>query len=405
MTTRVRRVVVLVGLGMVGIAFLVWRPWEPTGQGPIARRTVSFRGEAVASVDERVEDPPGSVAQRVVRETELPGGGGQIRLVVDLDERGLTRAARYERSGQRVVELRPDGELVVDGRVCRRLTPPVLVIDVLHRVRTTTSLAVTVFEPSSAEAIPGQLGREGPNLVVRASDTGEVLGRALPEGPRHGPGAFAEGDVMSERPWAPVEFPTPGRASVAGLRLQRGPVPPSPDDPTRDEDSRPGPFVESDDATVIAFSAPLCAPDALDTARRLGEAIRPRVDATARATAPGARQMLARGGDCDGAAALAVAGLRACGHPARVVVGYVLVEPGPGARLVPHAVAEVYRRDQAGVAGRWWRLDPTVPSLTDNDDRFVPVAIGLGGALTMGRVLGLVDETDLVPLRSGDARP
>jgi hypothetical protein len=46
-----------------------------------------------------------------------------------------------------------------------------------------------------------------------------------------------------------------------------------------------------------------------------------------------------------------------------------------------------------------------VPSLTDNDDRFVPVATGLGGALSMGRVLGLVDEGDLVPRGGTDARP
>jgi hypothetical protein len=72
---------------------------------------------------------------------------------------------------------------------------------------------------------------------------------------------------------------------------------------------------------------------------------------------------------------------------------------------VPHAVAEVYRRAQAGGSGRWWRLDPTVPSLTDHDDRFVPIATGPGGALSMGRVLGLVDERDLIALEGPDARP
>jgi transglutaminase-like putative cysteine protease len=404
MAERRRVVVIVAGLAAVLAAVLgVWRPWSAGGPGPATRRTVSFRGEAVATVDERIMDPPGPVAQRVVRDTEL-GAGGRSRLEVDLDERGLARAARYDRPGQRVVELRPDGDVVVDGRVRQRLTPPILVIDVLHRVRTTSPLAVTLFEPSSAEALSARLVREGPNLVVRTVD-GDVLARALPEGPRHGPGAFAEGDVAPERPWAPVEVPVPGRTSVAGMRFSAGPPPPAADDPVGDDDQRPGAFVESDDDGVVAFARPLCAADALDTARRLGEAIRPRVDASARAPAPGARQMLAAGGDCDGAAALAVAALRACGHPARVVVGYVLVEPGPGARLVPHAVAEVYRRDHAGTSGRWWRLDPTVPSLTDNDDRFVPVATGLGGALSMGRVLGLVDEGDLVPRGGTDARP
>jgi transglutaminase-like putative cysteine protease len=387
------------------VAILLWRPWMRTGAGPSTRRTVSFLGEPIALIDESVVDPPGPVAQRVIRDAEILGSGEHTRLQVDLDDRGLAMAARYERPGQRTVELRPDGVVVVDGAARLKLQPPVLVIDVLHRVRLTSPLAVTLFEPASAETLSARIVREGPGLVVRASGDGEVLVRALPEGPRHGPGAFAEGDVSPERPWAPVEVPTPGRTGVAGLRFAIGPTPPSADDAVDDSHRQPGPFIESDDDGVRAFAQPLCASDPLDTARRLGEAIRPRVDATARLSAPGARQMLRAGGDCDGAATLAVAGLRACGHPARVVVGYVLVAPGAGARLVPHAVAEVYRRAQAGGSGRWWRLDPTVPSLTDHDDRFVPIATGPGGALSMGRVLGLVDERDLIALEGPDARP
>jgi len=401
---RILAVLVVLVVGVV-LTVLVWRPWQPAGPGATARRTISFRSEPVALVDEAVVDPPGAVVQRVVRDTELLGAGGRTRLEVDLDDRGLAIAARYTRPGQRTVELRPDGVVVVDGVARLTLPPPVLVIDVLHRVRATSPLDVTLFEPASAEALPARLAREGPGLVVRAVGGGEVLARALPEGPRHGPGAFAEGDVAPERPWAPVEIPTPGRTGVAGLRFATGPAPPAPDDAVVDADSRPGPFIESDDEAVRAFATPLCGGDALDTARRLGEAIRPRVDADARVSAPGARRMLQGGGDCDGAAALAVAALRACGHPARVVVGYVLVAPGPSARLVPHAVAEVYRREDAGGSGRWWRLDPTVPSLTDHDERFVAVATGPGGALSMGRLLGLVDEGDLVPREGFDARP
>jgi transglutaminase-like putative cysteine protease len=398
---------ILAGGSALLVVFLlaVWQPWRSPGPGNAMRRTVSFRGEAVALVDERIVDPPGAVVQRVIRDVELLGSGEHTRLEVDLDDRGFAIAARYERPGQRTVELRPDGRVVVDGIARLDLDKPVLVIDVLHRVRATSAVSVTVFEPSSAEVTAARLLREGPNLVLRPLDGDDVLARALPEGPRHGPGAFAEGDVTPERPWSPVEVPVPGRTSVAGLRFAVGPRPPGATDNVVDADRRPGPFIESDAPEVLAFATPLCADDPLTTAQRLGEAIRPRVDADARYGAPGARRMLTSGGDCDGAATLAVAALRACGHPARVVVGYRLVEPGPAARLVPHAVAEVYRRSRAGDAGSWWRLDPTVPALTDSDDRFITVATGPGGALTMGRVLGLVDEGDLVPRGAPDARP
>ena len=108
--------------------------------------------------------------------------------------------------------------------------------------------------------------------------------------------------------------------------------------------------------------------------------------------------MLQAGGDCDGAAALVVASLRACDHPARAVVGYRLIEAATeSARLVPHAVAELYRKPgSAEDAGVWWRIDATVPALGDLDDVFLPVAEGLGGALSMGRVLGILEPGDVV---------
>lgn len=399
--------VIPIGLvvALVIAVLALWRPWRAPGAAAALRRTVTFRGEAVALVDEGVVDPAGPVVQRVVRELELSGTGERTRLEVDLDDRGFAIAARYHRPGQRTVALHADGRVEVDGVVRRSLEAPIVIIDVLHRVRATAPISVTVFEPSSAETTAARLERQGPHLVLRATDGDDIIARALPEGQRHGPGAFAEGDVAPARPWAPVDVPVPGRHSVNGLRFAVGPTPPGPADPVFDGDIGAGPFIESDAADVIAFARPLCRDDVLDTAHRIGEAIRPRVDPAARYGAPGARRMLAAGGDCDGAAALAVAALRACGHPARAVVGYRLVEPGPGARLVPHAVAEVYRRPRAGDAGSWWRLDPTVPALTDSDDRFIAVATGLGGALTMGRVLGLVDEGDLLPRGAVDARP
>lgn len=374
------------------------------GGGAGSRRVVAFRGEPVAWVDEASTDPAGPVVERIDRVLEPIASGEHIGLEADLDDDGLALTVRYSRAHERSVELRRDGSLVVDGVARDRIPPPVVVLDILHRVRSTSTIAVSLFEPSSAEWIPAVLTREGPTIVARAVD-GEIVARAVPGGPRFGPGAFSEGDVVPERPSAPVVIPVPGRVSVAGLRLRRGPTPPRQSDPTSTSFSLPGPFIESDDPAVVAFASPFCATHHHDTARRVGEAVFALVDARAKTHAPGAKAMLSQGGDCDGAAALATAALRACGIAARVVVGFRLVEPGPDARLVPHALAEVYLPSGAGPGGSWWRLDPTVPSLKTADDRFVPVATGLGGALSMGRVLGVVDEQDLVPLGEPDARP
>ena len=59
---------------------------------------------------------------------------------------------------------------------------------------------------------------------------------------------------------------------------------------------------------------------------------------------------------------------------------------------MPHALAEVYSD------GLWSKVDPTVPAIGPLNDTFLPIAEGLGGALTMGRVLGVLDAADLVSL-------
>lgn len=376
---------------------LVMRSTTRTSSSSSTARQVSFQGEVIAVVDEGFGDPPPRSVQRLVRTTSLLSLNESTRLTVDLDDEGQALTAHYERTGQRVVELTRDGTLIVDGRIAGRLAPPVVVLDVLHRVRLTSAKRVTLFEPASAEFQPATIVRRGPHVVALDGDhDGDVIARALPEGPRLGPGAFAEGDAPPVRPWPTVELEVPGRTTVRGARLKTGVRRRDPLAPPTDSDRRPGPFIESDAPELLAFARPLCRADPLETARAVGEAVRSRVDASARGVAPGALNMLRRGGDCDGAAALATAALRACGHAARIVSGYRLVEPGPVARLVPHALAEVYPGGPDGDDARvWWRLDATVPTLLDIDDRFLAVADGPGGALTMGRVLGVVDATDL----------
>jgi hypothetical protein len=48
------------------------------------------------------------------------------------------------------------------------------------------------------------------------------------------------------------------------------------------------------------------------------------------------------------------------------------------------------------------KVDATMPALGTLEDTFLPVAEGLGGALSLGRVLGVVDGGDVV---AGDRGP
>ena|GEM_PF-1730852 len=415
-------VIVLVSLlaGVVG-----WRAMGRDGDasGPVIHRQVFFRGDVIAAVDEAVARTPlAGAAERVSRTTRLENQGSTT-LTADLDSDGLALAADYVREGERTASLRRDRMMIIDGREVGAIEGPVVLLELLHRVRLTKAREVTLLELSSSEHRRVTLRRQGPAIVALAvvdghSDgdgdgDGDVLVRALPEGLRTGPGAFAEGDDAPELPGAAVDVAVEGLTSVRGLQLGGAARTVPADRPATDADRRPGPFIESDADAVTAFARPLCRPDVLETARLVGEAVKGRVDPGATAVAPSALRMLAAGGDCDGAAALATAALRACGHPARALVGYRLVDGGTQtARLVPHALTEVYRQgnDDGTTPGRWWRLDATVPTLTDADTRFVPVAEGLGGPLTMGHLLGVVDASDFVATlpvqpQEPDARP
>ncbi len=389
-------VVVCAGAGaFLAVAF------TERGASSHSKRTVYFRGERIAVVDERVRAIGGGHSF-VTRRTSLDALDQQTTLEAELDAQGFAISASHTRPGERSVVL-SDGGVVVDG-VARgpvsAATGPVVLLELAHRLRITDKTDAVLVELSSMESQAVTIERRGPQWAIVDSKGGVVV-RAAPEGARVGPGAFAEGDTPPELPAVAVEVPVPQLSSVRGARIRGDTLSASCrgcDGEGRIKDGAylaAEAFIESDDGDVAAFARPICQPDALSTARLVGEAVAPLVDASAKARAPSARRMLDAGGDCDGAAALAVAALRACGVPARAVVGYRLLDPGtPKARLVPHAIAEVYRAGPG--PGRWWRLDPTVRQLSDVDDRFVAVAEGLGGALSMGRVLGVIDAGDVI---------
>ena len=344
-------------------------------------RTIFFAGEAVASVDETVQ------GRHITRVVKL--GDERITTEVDLDAAGFVVAASYDRPKKRHLTLR--GDQIVDdgGRSLRLPDGPLTLVELVPRLRVTTPTRAVLVDLSSAEFLQVTVKRKGPEIVV-VDDTGVTIVRAVPEGQRSGPGVFVEGDAASAAS-SPVDVVVPGLRNVLGKRLggeaRKVPLPstfaPAP------AASLPALFLESDDPAVVAFAA--CSGSALDDARRIAEATHALVDAAKSAEPPSATHMLRHGGDCDGAAALVTASLRACGHPARALVGYTLKDAGrSNARLVPHALVEVY----AGTS--WTKVDATVPSLGDPDSLFLTVAEGLGGALTMGRVLGRVDAGDVV---------
>lgn len=409
---RIRVAVGILAAGIIGFIVVFALSHHGPRNGNSARRQVWFRGEPIAAVDEVVTSSTvRDAAEHVRRTIRLEAlGGADVVVDADLDVDGFVVAARYERPGQRIVELQGN-VLVVDGRWRTTLPAPVVLLELLPQLRTTVTVEATLLDLSSAEWTSSSLQRRGPEVVAVVDE--RVVVRARPEGRRTGPGAFVEDDAAPGLPSAGAAIAVPGLRSLRGRQLggvarQLPPLPTT----SSHADLVPGPFIESDSDEVRGFALPLCASTDTESARHIAEAVRPRVDARAIAVVPGARRMLAAGGDCDGAAALVVASLRACGHPARVVVGYRLVDAGTdSARLVPHAVAELYRVGAGDDDGAWWRIDATVPALGDLDDDFVPVAAGLGGALTMGRVLGVLDggdviERDAPAIEEGnDARP
>jgi transglutaminase-like putative cysteine protease len=372
--------------------------------GPGSSRSVYFRGEAIATVSERIdrEHVASGAVEHVVRRVRLDALDSDTVVVdADLDADGFVRAAHYVRAQQRdvaVTFIDDEAHLIVDNAVRVPLPKrPLVLIELLPRVRITTPRDVTLVDLSSAETTSARIERRGPDIVALID--GRVVARAIPEGRRTGPGAFVEDDAPPRRPTADIAIALAGTRHIRGKRLggvarELPPLRTTVDD----TDLLPGPFIESTADAVKAFAQPLCRSALTETARVVAEAVHTRVDARETTSAPGALAMLRHGGDCDGAAALVVASMRACGFASRAVVGYRLVEPGTdSARLVPHAVAEVYRPgSSADGSGGWWRIDATVPALGDLDDVFVPVAEGLGGALSMGRVLGVLEPGDVV---------
>ena len=375
---------------------------------PTESKSLYFRGEAVGQVDETVD------GRTVSRKTALHGGaaasaGIQSELTATLDSQGFVTAARYQRAGQRTVAF--DGTQLIDERGSRLVlqNTRVVLLDVLPRVVPRSSTEVSIVDLSSGEVLPGRVERRGA-IVVALDAAGAEVARARSDGLRIGPGAFAEGDAPPHTSDAAVEPAFDGRTLdgvlvLGGIEALRGAlqlegpgaVPVDDDDralrvlmlpahrftaPPLASERLPGLFLQSAAPEIIAFARRHArGASALEDARTIALAVHPLVNADRRDKAPSALSMLARGGDCDSAAALVTAALRALGHAARPVVGYRLVDAGGPHRLTPHAWVEVYTGHD------WQMVDATLPGVGVLAGH-LKLFHGLGGALTMGRVLG-----------------
>lgn len=381
-------------------------------RAPAQERTLFFRGAPAAQVEERVEDEGGG--KRVSRRVRLPNGELADTDAL-LDASGFVREAHYRRADRRAVDLR--GATLSDGSGARlALTAPVVAIDLLRHVNPQTPAIVTIVDLASGEAIAGRVERRGASVSL-LDGHGGLIARCNVEGACTGPGAFFEG-VPGDAPsldTAPVDVALVATGPRRGLRLvgiddARGALaldgpgqraaapgvvafvdgaaaasgPPLPPADTR----APGLFIESADPRVKAFAfAHGSGADALADAVTIAAAVFALVDPGATDAPPSATEMLESGGDCDGAAALVTAAMRALGHAARPVVGYRFV----AGRFVPHAWAEVY------TPTAWVLIDGSMPKV-GSDSQHLKLFDGLGSALTMGRVLGRLRLEPFTPI-------
>lgn len=368
---------------------------------PAHQLTLFFRGNAVANIAERVTDDGGG--RRVERRARL-ANGELVQLDALVDGNGIAVEAHYRRPGRRDVRLENERMIDATTGVVRPIPGPPVLLELLRFAQPARPTEVAFVDLASGEAVRGRLERQGP-AVVALDQAGGLIARVNVEGLRTGPGAFFEGDLPPSLDTAPVEVPLVAAPGTRGLRLsgvdeaiavmklegagQRLTAPATvlldaghaPVDAPTDADRQASLFIESDAEAVRAFATRAAkSGDAFVDAVALAGAIHPLVDASKSDAPPSALGMLAAGGDCDGAAALLTASLRALGHAARPVVGYRRIDGG-GARFVPHAWVEVY------TSRGWLLVDAAVPRVA-SDGTHLKLFEGLGSALSMGRVLG-----------------
>lgn len=402
----------MTGARVVALALALAACADPSKDIVEERRTLWFAGKKAADVLESVRAPKkgGLVVDRGVRLVDA-APKDSIQLVANLDARGFLDAARYIRvgpSGRRLVDLRRGASgkhelfTAVGGGTIELPARPVVAIELVRRVAPTALPADVVFvDVASADWVLGSLDAQGRPRDARGAP---LSFGAFVETPADAPAPAWTGppiappiDAPPRPPWrlklvgldgVQLHLDGPGQRGEADGATPVVVVDPAIVDaaPPQAHHFHVAPFIESRAPPVVTFArsvAPeLSAPDA---ARAIAQAVFPMVDAKKKLP-PSAFTMLESGGDCDGAAALVVASLRALGHAARPVVGWRVVD---GA-LRPHAWAEV------STPAGWLPVDATIPAVGPLPTH-VRLFEGLPSALNMGRVLGVAAPVVVAP--------
>lgn len=279
-----------------------------------SKREVYIDGKKVADVSEIVRQARagGELVQRRYILVADPSEG--VLSNISLDTQGFATGASYRREGKkgkRYVELArktpPPGEGVGEkllvfsrGDDETLLLPdrPVVVLEVLHRLKAKPRQDVVLLDLENATAVP-----------ARIDDTGAL---AFADGTRVGPVVGGRVEV------AAGEAPPQGHGPAPKV------APLSPADPVLPAHTHRAPFLEAQTRSVTTWCrAQALGAGPVDAARALALAARPKLDPERAGGPPSALMAVQLGGDDDAGAALVVACLRALEHPARVVSGSV----------------------------------------------------------------------------------
>lgn len=241
---------------------------------------LTMRGEPVATVVEGHETIAGAETLRLTEEH----GGLEVRAWVDRSGRVLR-----EESVLGFVLVREARDAALAGRVA---DAPV---DVTSMAR--IPLDGVIADPRGRAELVLHVAGEGVDLVPDDPPRQRRRGRVL--------------RVTREALPPPREAPGP--------------------DPALAEFLAPAPFIESDDAEIVATARTIVgdARDPVERAHRLVRWVGRNLEQVPSVTMPSARQVLAaRQGDCNEHAVLLAALARAAGVPARVVAGAVFLDDG-----------------------------------------------------------------------------
>lgn len=337
------------------------------------QRALWIDGEVAATVTEIARESRGGGVLVQRRLTLAAEPDDAVLVLASLDAQGFATSASFRREGNKGKRYTELARKHVDGGIGEKLVvfsrgddetlllpdAPVVLLDVLHRLKARPGQQVTLLDLEHAVPLP-----------ARIDATGQLL--------------YADG--------TPVEPVVGGRVEVAAGATPpmpgRGPAPatPGPDDAVQPAHSSRAPFLEAKTQSVVTWcrghavgAGPLAA------ARALALAAKPRLAPERAGGPPSALAGVTVGGGDETGAALVVACLRALEHPARVVSGVVDGVVGDGTGPAQPRPWRTWAQVHDGTA--WTDVDPL--DIDVNGEQALPhraLVEGFRGPLTTGRL-------------------